>query len=149
MLIAAATLLGAATPLPPVPVYRQFGRWLAACDNTHACVAKGFDEVTRAELDLTRMAGDAKPSLTLSAEAPIDAAALRLANKPLALSASARETPDGVLSTSDLPPAMPLWPPFATATRSLSTLRLRETICRARCRWTGSRRTGGPENHDT
>ncbi len=101
LLIAAATLLGAATPLPPVPVYRQFGRWLVACDNTRACIAKGFDEVTRAELDLTRMAGEAKPSLTLSAEAPIDAAALRLDNKPLALSAPAWVTQDGVLSTSD------------------------------------------------
>ena len=100
-LTAAATLLGAATPLPPVPVYRQFGRWLVACDNTRACVAKGFDEVTRAELDLTRAAGEGKPSLTLSAEEAINSAAIRLDGKPLALSAPAWVTREGVWSTSD------------------------------------------------
>ena len=84
-LLAAALLLPAAAPPPPVPTYRQFGRWLVACDNTRACVARGFDEVTRAELDLVRPAGDARPRLVLSADGAFDAAALRLDGKPLPL----------------------------------------------------------------
>ncbi len=100
-LLAAALLLSAAAPPPAVPVYRQFGRWLVACDNTRACVARGFDEVTRAQLDLVRPAGDARPKLILSADGAFDPAALRLDGKPLPLSAPAwSKATDGV-STDD------------------------------------------------
>ena len=73
ILLLALVLLPAAAPPPPVPVYRRFGRWLVACDNTRACVARGFDETTRAQLQLTRAAGNARPMLTLFAENAIDA----------------------------------------------------------------------------
>ena len=119
-IIAAATLLGAAAPLPRVPFYRQFGRWLVACDNTRACVAKGFDEATRAELDLTRSAGDTKPSLALSAEDPINAGVVRLDGKPLALMAPAWAARDGVLSASD-PAAVDA---FVAAVRNGGTITL-------------------------
>jgi len=88
-LLAAVLLLSAAAPLPAVPIYRQFGRWLVACDNTRACVARGFDEVTRAQLDLVRPAGDARPKLILSADGSFDVAALRLDSKLLPLPAAA------------------------------------------------------------
>lgn len=94
-------LLGAAAPLPDVPVYREFGRWLVACDNTRACVARGFDEVTQAQLDLTRSAGEAAPTLSLSAADPIDLGAIRLDDKPLAFPAPAWSSKDDTVFTSD------------------------------------------------
>ena len=48
LLLAALAFLPAAAPVPGVPIYREFGRWLVACDNTRACIARGFDETTRA-----------------------------------------------------------------------------------------------------
>ena len=101
LLLASTILLAAAAPLPGVPVYRQFGRWLVACDNTRACVARGFDEGTRAELDLTRSAGAFGPTLTLSAADPVDAGAIRLDGKPLAFPTPAWSDNDGAVSTSD------------------------------------------------
>ena len=98
LLLASVILLAAAPPLPGVPVYRQFGRWLVACDNTRTCVARGFDEGIRAELELTRSAGGTAPTLTLSAADPVDAAAIRLDGKPLAFPAPA-------WSDQDLPDA--------------------------------------------
>ena len=103
LLLAAVTLLPAAAPLPTVPVYRQFGRWLVACENTRACVARGFDEVTRAQLDLTRSAGEAGPTLTLSAADPVDPDAIRLDGKPLPLPAPAWSNKGLSISTSDAP----------------------------------------------
>ncbi len=101
LLLAVTLLLLAAAPPPSVPAYRQFGRWLVACDNTRACVARGFDEVTRAQLDLVRPAGDAPARLILSADGSFDAVALRLDGKPLPLPAPAwSKSTDGV-STSD------------------------------------------------
>lgn len=85
LLLAALLLLPAAAPLPAVPLYRQFGRWLVACDNTRACVARGFDEVTRAQLDVVRPAGATRPKFILSAADPFDVAALRLDGRPLPL----------------------------------------------------------------
>ncbi len=105
LLLAIVMLLPAAAPPPAVPVYRQFGRWLVACDNTRACVARGFDEVTRAELDLVRLAGDARPRLVLSADGSFDIAALRLDGKPLPLPAPAwSKGTDGV--STDAPAAV-------------------------------------------
>ena len=102
LLLAAALLLpAAAPPPPPVPIYRQFGRWLVACDNTRACVARGFDEVTRAQLDLVRPAGDARPKLILSADGAFDAAALQLDGKPLPLAAPAWSKTADDVSTDD------------------------------------------------
>ena len=98
---AAAAFLQAAAPPPPVPVYCQFGRWLVACDNTRNCVARGFDEVTQAQLDLTRPAGSAAPTLTLSAANPIDPSTLRLDGTPLTLAAPAWSKDATALSTSD------------------------------------------------
>ena len=103
LLLAAALLLpAAAPPLPPaVPVYRQFGRWLVACDNTRACVARGFDEVTRAQLDLVRPAGFARAKLILSADGSFDIASLRLDGKPLPLLAPAWSKMADDVSTDD------------------------------------------------
>jgi hypothetical protein len=101
LILVFVTTLPAAAPLPAVPIYRSFGRWLVACDHTRACVARGFDEVICAELDLVRDAGVARPTLSLSAEDPIDAVALRLDGKPLAFPAQGWVARDGVLSTSD------------------------------------------------
>ncbi len=75
-------LLGAAAPPPPsgplpVPAYREFGDWMVACDNSRACHARGFDDATRAQLDVVRPAGDAPATLDLNAEDPLDAAAIR------------------------------------------------------------------------
>ena len=97
-LVLAAIMLAAASP---APVYRSFGRWLVACDNTRSCIARGFDEGTSAELDVARDAGPAKAVLTLSAEDPIQAAAVQIDGHALALSAPAWVSKDGVLSTSD------------------------------------------------
>lgn len=85
LILAAILLLPAAAPPPAVPLYRQFGRWLVACDNTRACVARGFDEATQAQLDLIRAAGATRPKLILSAADPFDSAALGLDGKPLPL----------------------------------------------------------------
>ena len=76
--------------------------------------------MTRAELDLTRSAGQAKPSLTLSAEDPINAGAVRLDGKPLALMAPAWAARDGVLSMSD-PAAVDA---FVAAVRNGGTITL-------------------------
>ncbi|MFC0408629.1 DUF1176 domain-containing protein [Roseomonas elaeocarpi] len=101
LLLATILFLPAAAPPPAVPVYRQFGHWFVACDNTRACVARGFDEATSAQLDLIRPAGDAPPTLTLAAEDPVDPAALRLDGKPFPLPAPAWTSKDGAVSTSD------------------------------------------------
>ncbi len=100
-LLAAMTVLMAAAAPPPVPVYRQFGRWIVACDNTRACVARGFDEVTRAQLDLASPAGSAPATLTLSAADAFDVAVLRLDGKPLPLPALAWSKDKDTASTSD------------------------------------------------
>lgn len=97
----ATTLLAAAAPLPGVPVYREFGRWLVACDNTRACVTRGFDETTRAELDLTRAAGDAPATLAFSAESPVVADTIRIDGKPFAFKAPAWSTQGGAPGTSN------------------------------------------------
>ena len=101
LLLAAILLLPAAAPPPAVPIYRQFGRWLVACDNTRACVARGFDEVTRAQLDLVRPAGEARPTLVLSAADAFDVAALRLDGKPLPLPDPAWSKSTDNVSTDD------------------------------------------------
>ncbi len=101
LLMAVVVVLPAAAPPPPVPVYRQFGRWLVACDNTRTCVARGFDEATSAQLDLVRAAGNAGPTLTLSAADPVDPAAVRLDGKPLLFPVPAWSLNEGTISTSD------------------------------------------------
>ena len=63
---------------PPVPLYRSFGRWFVACDNTRSCEARGFDEVTRADLRVRRAAGPAPAILVLAADTALDRDALRL-----------------------------------------------------------------------
>lgn len=101
LLLAAILLLPAAAPPPAVPVYRQFGRWLVACDNTRACVARGFDEATQAQLNLVRPAGDTRPKLVLSAADPFDVAALRLDGRPLPLPDPAWSKTSDTVSTDD------------------------------------------------
>ena len=99
--LAILVLLPAAAPLPAVPAYREFGRWFVACDNTRACNARGFDEATRAQLDLTRKAGDAPAILKFYAERPVVPGELRLDGASLALPAPAWSSTDLALSTSD------------------------------------------------
>lgn len=83
-------LLAAAAPPPAVPVYRVFGRWLVACDNTRSCEARGFDDTSSADLRVLRAGGDARPSVILStADMPPDGSALRLDGAPLPLSSPA------------------------------------------------------------
>lgn len=107
LLLAGLVLLPAAAPPPPVPVYRSFGRWFVACDNVRSCEARGFDEVTRADLRVTRDAGAAPPFLLLTAEDPLDVSALRLDGAPLDLPAAVwkADAPSqsslGTLSISD------------------------------------------------
>ena len=100
LLAACVSLLGAAPP-PAVPTYRQFGRWLVACDNTRSCVARGFDEVTQAQLQLRRPAGNAAATLALSAADPFDVAALQLDGKKLALPSPAWSKDATAASTQD------------------------------------------------
>ncbi len=116
----ALLILPAATLLPEVPVYRTFGRWFVACDNTRACVARGFDEYTRAQLELTRQAGVSPATLTLSAERRIVAGNVRLDGAPVALPAPAWSVVDGALTTKD-PAAIAA---FITAARDARTLTL-------------------------
>jgi len=120
LLLATFMLLPAATPLPTVPVYREFGRWLVACDNTRACIARGFDEITRAQLDLIRPAGESLPTLRLSADTPIDVDAIRLDGKTLPLPAPAWTNKDGAVSTSDAAAVKA----FVTAVRDARTITL-------------------------
>lgn len=93
-------LLAAAAP-PPVPAYRSFGRWFVACDNTRACVARGFDESTQAQLDLTSPAGPAAPTFSLSAADAFDRAGLQLDGKPLPLPSPAWSGDQTGVGTSD------------------------------------------------
>ncbi|MBV9537455.1 MAG: DUF1176 domain-containing protein [Acidisphaera sp.] len=101
----AAAAPAAAAPPPAVPLYRTFGRWIVACDNTRSCEARGFDEVTRADLRLLRDAGAAPARLVLSAGDPFDVTALRLDGAALPLHAPAwtTDTSDGgtALATDD------------------------------------------------
>ena len=101
LLLAILVLLAAAAPLPAVSAYREFGRWFVACDNTRACNARGFDEATRAQLDLTRKAGDAPATLVFTAETPILAGELRLDGAPIAFPIPAWASKDGALSTTN------------------------------------------------
>lgn len=108
LLLACLLALPAAAPPPAVPLYKSFGRWFVACDNIRSCEARGFDEVTRADLRVIRDAGPAAPAnLVLSvAEGALDRGALRLDGAPLDLSGpawtSAGGGPDSAtLSTSD------------------------------------------------
>ena len=101
LLLATLVLLAAAAPIPAVPIYREFGRWLVACDNTRACVARGFDETTRAELDLTRAAGNSPASLAFSAENPISVEEMRMDGKPIALAVPPWSGKGGAPSTDD------------------------------------------------
>ncbi len=100
LVLALMTFPAAALP-PAVPVYREFGRWLVACDNVRACVARGFDETTRAELDLARLAGAATATLAFSAEQPVARDSMRMDGKPIALAAPAWSMKDGAPSTKD------------------------------------------------
>ena len=124
LLLTSTLLVAAAAPLPRVPVYRQYGRWLVACDNTRACVARGFDEGIRAELDLTRSAGETEPTLTLSAADPVDTGAIRLDGKPLPFPAPAWSDKDGTVSTSD-PVAVDA---FVAAVRDADVITLDATL---------------------
>lgn len=101
ILLLAALLLPAAAPLPAVPAYREFGRWFVACDNTRACVARGFDHGTRAQLEMTRKAGDAPANLRFYAEHQVVPGELRLDGAPVALPAPVWSNRHGALSTSD------------------------------------------------
>ena len=123
LLLAACVALPGAAPPPAVPAYRQFGRWLVACDNTRSCVARGFDAVTRAQLELSRPAGDAAPTLALSAADPFDPAALRLDGTPLALPSPAWSKDATAASTQD-PAAVDA---FIAAVRNGHTLTLDTT----------------------
>ena len=84
-----------------MPAYRSFGRWLVACDNTRACVARGFDEVIRAQLDLTSPAGTADPTFNISAADAFDRASLQLDGKPLSLAGPAWSGDGTGVGTSD------------------------------------------------
>lgn len=99
-LLPAAAPLPAA-PLPEVPVYRTFGRWFIACDNTRACVARGFAESTRAQLELSRKAGTSPATLALSAECRIVAGEIRLDGAPVAFLSPAWSMTGGALTTKD------------------------------------------------
>ncbi len=94
-------LSAAAAPAPSVPAYRVFGRWSVACDNTRACVARGFDDTTRAELDLTRTAGDTPATLAFSAADPFALRDMRMDGKPIAFPAPAWSSEADAASTSD------------------------------------------------
>ncbi|MEE7547687.1 hypothetical protein HF319_12135 [Xanthomonas sp. Kuri4-1] len=53
-----ALSLAAAVPVAAAaPVYREFGSWVVACDNTARCEASGAREDATAALYLTREAG--------------------------------------------------------------------------------------------
>lgn len=121
----ALLLLPAATPMPAaplaeVPVYRTFGRWFVACDNTRTCVARGFADYTRAQLELSRRAGISPATLALSAERKIVAGDVRLDGAPVAFPAPAWSMTDGTLTTRD-PAAITA---FITAVRDARTLTL-------------------------
>ena len=118
-LLLASPLLLAAAPPPPAPVYKQFGRWIVACDNTRSCVARGFDDATRAQLDLLRAAGNAPARLVLTAENPVDPEAVKLDGQPLPLPKPAWSGKDEI-STAD-PAAVDA---FIAAARNGHTLTL-------------------------
>ena len=97
----ALLLVAAAAPLPKVPVYRTFGQWFVACDNTRACVARGFVEYSRAQLELTRNAGASPATLALSDENRIEVGDVRLDGEAIALPAPAWSAADGAVTTKD------------------------------------------------
>jgi hypothetical protein len=92
-----------AAELPPVPLYKTFGRWIVACDNARRCEARGFDEDTRADLRIIRDAGAATPTATFSWDKLPAPAALRLDGHPLALPTPPwiSNKTDETLSTTD------------------------------------------------
>jgi hypothetical protein len=99
-MIVAALLAVLATPatIPPVQSYDTYKSWFVACDNTLACVAKGFaeDANPRAEIHLEQEPGPDGPlSLAIRSEAGFRAADVRLDGQPIAMSPPWRLTRDG------------------------------------------------------
>ncbi|MEO9132411.1 MAG: DUF1176 domain-containing protein [Sphingomonas sp.] len=93
LLVIAATALSATSSAPPSTVqsYDTYRSWFVACDNTLACVAKGFSDAGGgSELRIERAAGPKGIiSASISAERPFALADVRIDGKPAGLAARA------------------------------------------------------------
>ena len=94
LVFVATTVMVQAAAAPPAPVqsYNSYKSWLAACDNTLACEAKGFDEQgdKRAEMVITRAAGAREtPAAQIRAETKFGLADVRIDGQPAGLKSPA------------------------------------------------------------
>jgi hypothetical protein len=89
--VSAALLSAASAPADPVQSYDSYQRWLVACDNTLACVAKGFDDgASRAEMTVERDAGPSGAlALTIRSADRFRPADLRIDGAPAGLAGPA------------------------------------------------------------
>lgn len=105
-LAATAALSVAASPSDPVQSYDTYGSWLVACDNTLACVAKGFRNTYQgSEIRIERDAGP-RGSLIASISATHKFALpdVRIDGQPAGLTGPAWEittSDDGTIATTD------------------------------------------------
>ncbi|AOH86224.1 hypothetical protein AWL63_21945 [Sphingomonas panacis] len=133
MAAAVAALLWSAQARPaeasrsgPVQSYDSYGSWFVACDNTLACVAKGFADSSRGtEIRIERDAGPAaKPVLSIRADHKFVRAGITIDGKPAGLAAPVWEmtTDDDetALASDDLAAIRA----FVLRLRDSSTLRL-------------------------
>ena len=96
----------------PVQSYNSYKSWLAACDNTLACEAKGFDEQgdKRAEMVISRAAGARKtPAAQIRAETKFALADVRIDGHPAGLKSpewAISQDDDGTSITSNSFPAI-------------------------------------------
>lgn len=126
LLCSAPALRAESSQSGPVQSYDSYGSWFVACDNTLACVAKGFaDSSHGTEIRIERDAGPAaKPVVTIRADHKFDRAGIAIDGKPAGLAAPAWEmTTDAdetALASDDLASIRTL----VLRLRDASTLRL-------------------------
>ena len=102
MVVGAGHAVAAVTPVPHEAV---FSRWFVACDNARRCEARGVSEAAQIDLRLTRDAGPAGPTLTLTTDLPMPKAVRIGAESynfgPAWTRSAAGSTGDNALSTTD------------------------------------------------
>jgi len=110
----------------PVQSYDSYGSWFVACDNTLACVAKGFaDSSHGTEIRIERDAGPAaKPVVSIRADHKFDRAGIAIDGKPAGLAASVWEMTTDADETSLASDDLAAIRAFVLRLRDASTLRL-------------------------
>jgi len=126
LLWSAQGLHAEASQSAPVQSYDSYGTWFVACDNTLACVAKGFaDSSHGTEIRIERDAGPAaKPVLSIRADHKFDRAGLAIDGKPAGLAAPVWEMTTDADETALASDDLAAIRVFVLRLRDASTLRL-------------------------